>query len=127
VLVARGEKPRVLGVLMESEIFPARAPDGHVLLRMIYGGSRDAQAVGLPDEALGKIIEEDLATLFGVRSPPTLRLIVRPGEGIPQPRPGHVARVAEARARAARHGLGLVGGAWSGVSLNDIVRGARSQ
>jgi protoporphyrinogen/coproporphyrinogen III oxidase len=40
-LVAPSEDLRVLGVLIESNVFPGRAPDGTVLVRVIMGGVDD--------------------------------------------------------------------------------------
>ena len=39
-LVTRSENLSTLGVLWESSIFPGRAPQGTVLLRMFLGGAR---------------------------------------------------------------------------------------
>lgn len=43
-LVAQGEELRALGVVFESTVWPDRAPTGQVLLRCIFGGSRDPAA-----------------------------------------------------------------------------------
>jgi oxygen-dependent protoporphyrinogen oxidase len=126
VLIARGEPVRVLGVVFESELFAGRAPADHVLLRLIYGGARDPAAVALSDDGLRDVARADLEQLFGLRATPSFWHVVRPHEGIPQPRPGHVARVAAADARAAALGLSLVGNAWHGVSVNDVVDHAQA-
>src|SRR4029450_2896453 len=43
-LVPRGEGPRILGALWETSIYPHRAPDGKVLLRVMIGGATDPGA-----------------------------------------------------------------------------------
>jgi oxygen-dependent protoporphyrinogen oxidase len=124
LLVARGEAPRVLGVVFESVVWPGRAPEGHVLLRLIYGGARDPGAVALGDEAVRGVVAEDLARTLGVRAAPVFLRCARHRGGIPQYAPGHAARVAEMRARAAALGITLFGNAYHGVAVNDQIREA---
>ena len=45
-LVPRGERPRILGALWDSSVFPGeRAPSGKILLRVMIGGALDPEAV----------------------------------------------------------------------------------
>ena len=51
-LVPRGESASVLGVSIPSNLFPGRAPDGHVLATVMLGGARDPSAVEATDQEL---------------------------------------------------------------------------
>jgi oxygen-dependent protoporphyrinogen oxidase len=59
-LVAEGEMVRALGCVFESSVWPDRAPEGYVLLRLLYGGARDPAAAALSDAALAGVVAGDL-------------------------------------------------------------------
>jgi protoporphyrinogen/coproporphyrinogen III oxidase len=124
-LVAAGEAPRVLGCVFESTVWPDRAPDDLVLLRMIYGGARDAGAAELDDDALFAQASADLAHVLGIRAEPIHRSFVRWEHGIAQYPVGHADRVAawERIAHPAR--IALTGSAYHGVAVNDCIADAR--
>jgi protoporphyrinogen/coproporphyrinogen III oxidase len=124
VLVARGEPARVLGIVFESVVWPGRAPAGHVLLRLIYGGGRDPEAAQLGDDALRAQVGRDLQTVLGLRAQPRFFHMVRHAVGIPQYTLGHLARVEEASRRAAALGVQLAGNAWRAVAVTELVREA---
>jgi oxygen-dependent protoporphyrinogen oxidase len=124
-LVAAGEGPRVLGCVFESTVWPERAPDGHVLVRMIYGGARDPGAAELEDDALLAQARADLNQVLGLRAVPVHASTIRWAQGIAQYPVGHADRVAswERDAHAAR--LVLAGSSYHGVAVNDCVADAR--
>ncbi|HUQ03838.1 MAG TPA: protoporphyrinogen oxidase [Kofleriaceae bacterium] len=124
-LVAAGESPRVLGCVFESTVWPERAPDDHVMLRMIYGGARDPGAAELDDPALFAQAGADLAQVLGIRAEPVHTSSVRWEHGIAQYPVGHADRVAgwEQLAHPAR--LVLAGSAYHGVAVNDCIADAR--
>lgn len=124
-LVAQGEAPRVLGCVIESTVWPERAPADHVLFRMIYGGARDPGAAELDDDALFAQAGADLAQILGVRARPVHATAVRWPHGIAQYPVGHADRVAawERDAHAAR--LVLAGSSYHGVAVNDCIADAR--
>jgi oxygen-dependent protoporphyrinogen oxidase len=122
-LVARGEKPKVLGVLWESSIFEGRAPRGSVLLRVMVGGATDPAAVDRPDDRLLASVREDLATTMGLRTEPTFVRIVRHSAGISQYTVGHVERVerAERLLADALPCVFLAGSSYRGVAVNACI------
>jgi oxygen-dependent protoporphyrinogen oxidase len=124
-IVAAGEAPRLLGCVFESTVWSERAPVGQVLLRLIYGGSRDPGAVGLDDPALFAQARADLAQILGVRAAPTLARVTRWSQGIAHYAVGHVERVAawERVAHPAR--IVLAGSSYHGIAVNDCVADAR--
>ncbi|QYM80204.1 protoporphyrinogen oxidase [Horticoccus luteus] len=70
VLAPEIEKRSLLGVLFSSTLFPARAPDGHVALTVLIGGTRQPEIARRPPEEILAAIEPDLRQLLGVRGAP---------------------------------------------------------
>jgi oxygen-dependent protoporphyrinogen oxidase len=117
-LVAPGETLGILGCLWESSLFPGRAPEGQVLLRVMLGGQ-------LPDDG---VVPQALAAVrraLGVHGQPLLAHLFRHRRAIPQYTIGHLARVATADAiERDLPGLFLTGNALRGVGVNDCAREA---
>ncbi len=125
-LVARSEQLATLGVLWESSIFPARAPQGMALLRVFLGGARRPDVAGLDDSALLSVARAELLRIMGIASRPLRHDIVRWPAAIAQYTVGHDDRVRTIRARLAAHpGLDLCGTACDGVSFNQAIAAAR--
>lgn len=121
-LAPRVERLRALGCIWTSTVFPGRAPSDWVLLRVMYGGSTDPDAVKLTDDELVGWLEKDIHPLLHVRKRPEFLRVYRHARGIPQYPLGHGHRL-KSIAAAEEHNPGLVfaGNAYRGVSLNDCV------
>ncbi len=119
-LAAHGEDIRVLGVVFESTVWSGRAPEGHVLLRCIFGGGRDPDAASLPDDALLAQARRDLATALAVTAEPTHASVVRWRRGVAQYGLGHRDRVRDATALARGQRIALAGADYRGPGLNDL-------
>ncbi|MHB8606513.1 MAG: FAD-dependent oxidoreductase, partial [Thermoplasmatota archaeon] len=126
-LAAEKERRLALGAVFESTIFPARAPEGHALIRALVGGTRHPDRAELPDAALVAGVRDDLTQLGVVEGEPVFAEVVRPAGGIPQLEVGH-ARLVAAREEFERKNpkLSLIGAGWSGVSLNALAREAKA-
>jgi oxygen-dependent protoporphyrinogen oxidase len=121
-LVARGEGLETLGVVWESSLFEGRAPAGAVLLRAMIGGVRHPGLDSLAEEELLGRVRRELAPVLGVTAAPLRGWVRRWPASIAQYTLGHGARVARARALAARHpGLELSGTSYDGASFNGAV------
>jgi protoporphyrinogen/coproporphyrinogen III oxidase len=120
MLVAAGEKARVLGVVFESVLWPGRAPADHVLLRCIMGGARDPSAVALADDELVAIASADLAHTLGITAAPVHAFVSKWAHGIAPFRVGHRQRVLEASTLLRAHRIALAGADYRGVGLNGI-------
>lgn len=122
VLVARGERVRMLGGLWESQIFPGRAPDGHLLMRAMYGGTIDSAACAGSEQDALALAREDMTRCFGIVSEPVFSHVVQWPAAIPQYTLGHQARVAaiERRERAIP-AFAITGNALRGVSFADTA------
>lgn len=112
----------LLGVQWCSSIFPARAPDGAVLLRALCGGVGRPEIVGWDDTRLIAAVRSEMRLALGVTAEPIFTHIVRWERAIPQYDLGHLDRVARIDERVSRHpGLFLGGNAYRGVALNDCT------
>lgn len=126
-LVAPGEAPRVLGALFESNLFPGRAPAGHVLVRAILGGVDRQDVATVPEEGLVADTRAALAAALGPVGAPERVWVERRAGAIPQYLLGHQARIARVDARLARFpGVRLVGNAYRGGAVGSIVEEARA-
>jgi protoporphyrinogen/coproporphyrinogen III oxidase len=124
-LVPRSEGLRTLGVLWESSIFPARAPTGHVLLRVMLGGAHDPSVVNTDDNELLAQATGDLRRTLAVSALPAFTYTVRHHSGIPQCTLGHPERMERLEGALRRWpGLHLTGWGYRGVSINNGIADA---
>jgi len=122
-LAPRGEGLRVLGGLFPSQLFPARAPEGHVALAAFLGGRTDPEIVRQEDAHILATVADDLRRALGVRGAPVLATVRRWPRAIPQYEVGH-GRYVERAAEIERElpGLHLGGNFLRGVSVPDCVK-----
>jgi oxygen-dependent protoporphyrinogen oxidase len=121
-LVPSKERRTVLGTVVDSNVFPGRAPEGSHLLRTMVGGARAPELARLPDEQLLDLVNSDLRDILGLDAEPDFVRIFRHERAIPQYIIGHAARLEAIEERLRHHpGLVLTGNAFRGVSLNDCV------
>lgn len=115
----------ILGVLWCSSIYPGRAPDGAVLLRVMAGGWHRPEVAGWDDDRLLAAIRAELRLAMGITADPIFQHIIRWNRAIPQYQLGHAAKVEWLQERAARYpGLLLAGNAFHGVALNECTEQA---
>ena len=121
-LVPSKEQRAVLGTIVDSNVFPGRAPEDSILLRSMVGGARTPEFALLPDEQLIDRVRSDLQDILGLKAEPDFIRIFRHQRAIPQYVVGHAARLEAINEHLQRHpGLVLTGNAFKGVSLNDCV------
>lgn len=124
-LAPRGRGPdalRLLGCLFPSQLFPGRAPAGHVALSAFVGGRTDPEITSWDDERLLAAVLADLRRALGVRGAPVISRIERWPRAIPQYELGHgrfadLVRDLEARLP----GLHVAGNFLGGVAVPDCV------
>lgn len=121
-LVPSKEKRNVLGTLYDSSIFPARAPEGHVLLRSMVGGARaEGLALATQQELIDMVLAE-LSDIAGLKAEPVFAKTFTHELAIPQYNVGHSKMLESVTMlEKARKGLYITGNAFVGVSLNDCV------
>lgn len=116
------EGRRILGTLVDSNVFQNRAPHDYVLTRTIVGGSRNPKAAMADDESLITQVRDELAHLAGIRARPELIHVARHPRAIAQYEVGHAARLVRIDGRLAAYpNLYLTGSAYRGVAVNDCV------
>ena len=95
---------------------------------MSAGRYGDTHALDLDDEELVAALCVDLGTTMGLSGPPVAHRVTRWIDGLPQFRPGHLARVADWRSGLADHapGLHVAGAACDGLGLPACVRQGRA-
>ncbi len=126
-LIPRRDGIRALGCLWTSCFFPGQAPAGKVLLRTVFGGTRDTGILAVPDELLVKLVVESTATTLGISAKPSQTWIFRHPLGIPQYTLGHRQRVADVEQLCDEMpSLAFVGASYRGASLNRCIRDAYS-
>jgi oxygen-dependent protoporphyrinogen oxidase len=121
-LVPSKERRNVLGTLVDSNIFPGRAPEDSILLRSMVGGARTPELAMLPEQQMIERVMTDLKDILGIRVEPDFVRIFRHEKAIPQYIVGHAARLERIQEKLQQYpGLILTGNAFKGVSLNDCV------
>lgn len=121
-LVPSREGKRILGTLYDSSIFPGRAPEGHLLLRVMAGGARASELAMQSDEKLLSMVMEELGGILGLKADPEFLRIFRHEKAIPQYPLGHFGRLGKMdRITAIHKGLFITGNAFRGIALNDCI------
>ena len=124
-LVPSRENRDILGTVVDSNLFPDRAPEGSVLFRTMIGGARKPQLAELSDEELLDLVRANLREIMGLNAEPTFASIYRHEKAIPQYVVGHTDRLAAIERQLETFPrLVMTGNAFRGVSLNDCVLNA---
>ena len=99
-------------------------PDGLALLRASVGRYREEAVLHRTDENLAELVHAELGELLGAPLPePEWVTVNRWGGALPQYAPGHLDRVAAARAELVdTQGIALAGAAYDGVGIPACVR-----
>jgi oxygen-dependent protoporphyrinogen oxidase len=126
VVVPESESCQLLAVEGMSNKFPHRAPDDQFVLRAFVGGKRQADLVILPDDALIKLVRQELETIFSITAKPTYSKIFRWQPANPQPEVGHLEMVTavEKRLNQLLPNLYLTGAGMRGQGVPDCIRQA---
>jgi oxygen-dependent protoporphyrinogen oxidase len=113
----------ILGCLFPSEIFPDRAPAGHVALSAFVGGRTDPEVVSWDEDRIAETVTTEVGQTLGIRGQPAFRLVRRWPRAIPQYEVGH-GRFVELGEEIERElpGLRLGGNFLRGISVPDCIR-----
>ncbi len=124
-LVAPGETLDILGALFESNIFPGRAPDDTVLVRVIMGGAGRADLLERSDDELAGVALDAIDRAVGLVAGAPRTWVHRQPSAIPQYLMGHQARIARIADRLSDlPGLHVAGNAYRGIAVGAIVADA---
>jgi oxygen-dependent protoporphyrinogen oxidase len=123
LVVPAAEKREILATSFSSVKFPGRAPEGHVLLRVFFGGAARSQQVEFTDDVLKRLSGRELGELIGARGEPELFRVCRWRSSMPQYHVGHLARIQRIESQVMRlSGLALAGNAYRGVGIPQCIR-----
>lgn len=128
-LVAPGEELDVLGVLVESNVFPHRAPAGTVLVRAILGGVAGPPIDELSDDEMERIartaVDRAWGLVEGPEGSPLRTWLGRQERGIPQYVVGHQVRLDRIEERLRQlPGVHLAGNSYRGIAVGKLVEDA---
>lgn len=117
------EKRKLLGVLFSSSLFPGRAPDGHIALTAMVGGSTNPEMATLPPDELRARVMTEIRELLVVSGEPVFhRLNVWP-RAIPQYNLGYERYLDEIATHEQMYGGLFVGGQTrDGIALPNCLR-----
>jgi oxygen-dependent protoporphyrinogen oxidase len=116
----------LLACTFVDQKFPHRAPESCVLLRAFFGGAAAERLLNAPEDELIARARAQLALALGPLPAPTFSLVRRWPLSLPQYTTGHLDRMRRLEARVAQlPGLALLGNAYHGVGLPDLIRQAR--
>ena len=110
-----------------NQKFPHTAPDGATLLRAFFGGPIARKLLQHDDAALIRMARLQLEGYLGKLPEPSFALARRWPNSLPLYAVGHTERMAELDSRVAKlpH-IGLIGNAYRGVGLSDLICSGRS-
>ena len=126
-LVPAGESSHLLAGTFADQKFPGRVPPGSRLLRAFFGGAQAPAIAALPDPEIAAGALTELTQLLGPLPDPSFHIVRRWPRSLPQYAVGHLDRIAELDELLRPHPtLRLIGNAYRGVGLPDLIRDARA-
>jgi len=122
LLAPARERRVLLGAIFSSTLFPRRAPEDHVAITVLAGGTRQPELARLPPAALLETVLPDLCELLGVRDAPVLTRYAFWPRAIPQYTLGYGRFIdAMATTESAHRGLFIGGHVRDGISLGACI------
>lgn len=117
------EQRFALGALFTSNMFPGRAPAGHIVLEVLVGGRRHAERLAQDDRTLTAKALADVGDILHLPRQPSYSTVLRPQSGIPQLE-RHYPQLQSWRGQfLAKNGnLFLCGFGWDGIGINDMIK-----
>jgi protoporphyrinogen/coproporphyrinogen III oxidase len=124
---ASSQEPELLACTFVDQKFQGRVPPGAVLLRAFFGGHSGDALLDESDHQIVARAHSQLARVLGPLPPAAETVVRRWPQSLPQYAVGHLERMAELESLLrAVPGLSLVGCAYYGVGLPDLVRQGRA-
>ena len=118
----------LLAGTFSDQKYSDRVPAGGRSMRLFFGGAAGARLQGDDDDALVDRAREQAETILGMTLPPArITLVRRWPRSLPQYLVGHGERMQRLQDRVdAMPGLMLLGNAYRGVGLPDLIRDGRA-
>jgi oxygen-dependent protoporphyrinogen oxidase len=124
---ALSSEPSLLAGTFMHQKFPFRAPQGAVFLRGFFGGQAAPRMHSWPDADIAAAARAHFARFLGPLPAPTHIVVSRWPQSLPQYAVGHITRMRALDTRLqCMPGLALIGNAYSGVGLPNLVEQGRA-
>ncbi len=123
-VVAANEPTHLLASTWSSTKLPGRAPAGHALLRVFFGGHRHEADVDLPDDALMALAKAELRRVMNIEAAPVISRIFRWRQANPQYAVGYPEHLRQLREQSPAW-LRLAGSPYEGVGIPACVKQGR--
>lgn len=124
-LIPEQESRFTLGTLFSSNMFPGRAPSGHILFETLIGGRRHPERLEMSDEELIQHALEDVRDVLPLQGDPLYTKVIRPWGPIPQLEKNYPALLQWRDGLTEKYqGLHICGFGWEGIGLNDMMKHA---
>lgn len=120
LVIPKSEQRPINAITISSFKFSHRAPQGYVLLRVFFGGSRSPESMSYDDEKLLNVVRQELRAMLGIEAVPLFHRVYRWLRANPQYDLNHLERVADIEAHLP-DGVYLTGAAYRGVGMPDCV------
>jgi oxygen-dependent protoporphyrinogen oxidase len=120
LVIPRSEERPINAVTLTSTKFDHRAPEGRVLMRVFFGGSRSPHMMDKDDDEIVSIARDELRNLLGIEASPIFHRIYRWQRANPQYDVGHLKHIEEIDA-GLPEGLYVTGSPYRGIGLPDCV------
>ena len=124
LVIPRSEDRSINAVTFSSIKFDHRAPNGEVLLRVFFGGSRSPQTMDLSDTQVLSVVRSELKALLDIDAKPIFHRIYRWHRANPQYDVGHLDQIASIEKNLPT-GLYVTGSPYRGIGLPDCVHQGR--
>lgn len=125
-LVPRSEGKRMLAATFVHNKFPHRAPDDRALIRCFLGGARDERILQDSEEAITRLVREELRQIIGLTDAPRFVRVYKWKGAMAQYGVGHLERLERIeRLRRQLPALALAGNGYRGIGVPDCVRSGR--
>lgn len=122
-IVPKIEERRVNAATWSSIKWSFRAPPEDVLIRSFVGGGHHEELVAYDDEALVRVVTEELRDIVGITAKPHFARVYRWQRSMPRYTVGHLERIASVDEAMHPHlGLFLAGSSYRGIGIGDCVK-----
>jgi oxygen-dependent protoporphyrinogen oxidase len=127
LLVPRSEAKNIMAITFVHQKFSGRVPAGMGLLRCFLGGARNDQILALEDDAIQKIVREELRQILRVDAEPLFTRLFKWKNAMAQYTVGHTHRMESIQRLAAQlPSFALAGNAYSGIGVPDCIRSGQN-
>ena len=122
----RQNAPQLLACTFVDQKFSHRVPEGAALIRAFFGGESAPLLLDSSDDEIVALAQQQLSSLLGSLPQPSFTVVRRWPRSLPQYAVGHLERMKRLEEQVrAFPGLQLIGNAYYGVGLPDLVRQGR--